>query len=182
MLMKYKGSLYLFISKVSSCIGASLKGGQGIRLSLLPSPFLPLLSPFILSPFSIPFSSYSLIPPFQFNPLSHPCCLLLFSSPSPLSLLQVPFPSHSLFTPSSLLFSLPPYFSFSQSLSPYSLPAPISLVLTHFSPFTETISILFSPYSILPPFFSPLSHPVSLLVTASNSSQNLQKWHIRRQS
>ena len=78
MLMKCIGSLYIFISKVSNRIGASLKVGQGIRLSLLPSPFLPLLSPFILSPFSIPFSSYSLIPPFQFKPLSHPNCLLLF--------------------------------------------------------------------------------------------------------
>ena len=174
MLIKYIGSLYLFIRKVSSRIGAILKGGQGIRLSLLPSPFLPLLSPFIPSPFSIPFSSYSLIPPFQFNPLSHPNCLLLFPSPSPLSLLQVPSPSLSLFTPSSLRFPLPPYFSFSQSFSSYTLPAPISLVLTLFSPFTDTISLLFSPYSLLPPFFSPFSHPISLLITASNSSQNLQ--------
>ena len=174
MLMKYIGSLYLIISKISSPIGASLKDGQGIRLSLLPSPFLPLLSPFILSPWFILFSSYSLIPPFQFNPLFHPNCLLLFSSPSPLSLLQVPFPSHFIFTPSSLLFHLLPYFSFSQSLSPYSLPAPILLVFTLFSPFTETISLLFSSYSLDPPFFSPLSHPISLLITASNSSHNLQ--------
>ena len=174
MLMKYIGSLYLFISKVSSRIGASLKGGQGIQLSLLPSPFLPLLSLFIPSPFSIPFSSYSLIPPFRFNPLSNPNCLLLFPSPSPLSLLQVPSPSLSLFTPSSLCFPLPPYFSFSQSFSSYTLPAPISLVLTLFSPFTDTISLLFSPYSLLPPFFSPFSHSISLLITASNSSQNLQ--------
>ena len=95
MLMKYIGLLYLFISKVSSRIGTSLKGGKGISLSLLPPHFLPLLSPFILSPFSIPFCSSSLIPPFQFFPLSHPYFLLIFSSPSPFSLLRVPFPSLS---------------------------------------------------------------------------------------
>ena len=165
------GSLFLFISKVSSRIGVSLMDGQGIRLSLLPSSFLPLLSLFIPSPFSIPFSSYFLIPPF---PLSHPNCLLFFSSPSPLSLLQVLIPSHFLFTSSILRLPLPPYFSFSQSFSPYTLPAPISLVLTLFSPFTDTISLLFSPYSLLPHFFSPLTNPISLLIKASNSSQNLQ--------
>ena len=171
MLMNYIGSLYLFFIKVSSRMGASMKGVQGIRLFLLPSPFLPLLYP--LS-FLHSFSSYSLIPPFQFNPLSHPNCLLLFSSPSPFSLLQDPFPSHSLFTPSSLRFPLPSYFSFSQSFSPYTLPAPISLVLTLFPPFIDTIIILFSSHSLLPPFFSPLSHLISLLITASNSLQNLQ--------
>ena len=141
----------------------------------LPSPIPLSPSPLSLYPLSFLHSlSYSLIPPFQFNPLSHPNCLLLFPSPSPLSLLQVPSPSISLFTPSSLCFPLLPYFSFSQSFSSYNLPAPISLVLTLFSPFTNTISLFFSPYSLLPPFFSPFSHPISLLITASNSSQNLQ--------
>ena len=105
------------------------------------------------------------------NATFHPNCLLLFSSPSPLPLplLQVPFPSHSLLTPSSLLFPLQPYLSFSLLFA-----CSIALVLTLVSPLTETISLLFSPYSRLPPFFSPLSHPISLLITASNSSQNLQ--------
>ena len=94
------GSLYLFISKLSSRIGASLKGGQGIQLSLLPSPFLPLLSPFILSPFSISFSSYSLTSPCQFYPISHPNCLLLFH---PLSSLPSPSPFPFPFSLNSLL-------------------------------------------------------------------------------
>ena len=93
------GSLCLFISKVSSRIGVSLMGGQGIPLSLLPSSFLLLLSFCIPSPFSIPFSSYFLIPPF---PLSHPNCLLFFHLP-----LLSPF-SKSLFPP--ILSLLPLFF------------------------------------------------------------------------
>ena len=137
MLMKYIGSLYLFISKVSSRIGVSLKGRQGIQLSLIPSPFLPLPSPFIPSPFSIPFCSYSLIPPFQFNPLSHPNCLLLFPSPSPLSLLQVPSPSP---------FPLP--FSLYSLLPSFSSPA-LFLLLSIFFSIYFACSHLISSHSLL---------------------------------
>ena len=102
-----------FISKVSSTSWGKLEGWTGYPTLPSPIPFLPLLSPFIPSPFSIPFSSYSLIPPFQFNPLSHPNCLLLFHLP-----LLSPF-SKSLSAP--ILSLLPPPFVFLSrpiSLSP----------------------------------------------------------------
>ena len=158
MLLKYIGLLYLFISKVSSRIGVSLKDGKGMPLIPYPTPFSP--SPLSLYPLSFLNSLLVLLshPSFPVFPLSHPYCLFLFSLPSPLSLLRVPFPSHSLVTPSSLLFPLPSYFSFSQSLSPNSLPVPISLVLTLFSPLTETIppTFLLIPSSLLSCPLSPI--------------------------
>ena len=109
MLMKYIGllllMLYLFISKVSSRIGASVKGGKGIPLSLLPPLFslspLPLSS--LLSPFPSLLTLSSLFSSFL-SPILIACSF--FSSPSPLSRLWVPFPSLPFF-----LYSFLPSFS-----------------------------------------------------------------------
>ena len=158
MLIKYIGLLYLFISKVSSRIGTSLKGRKGIPLSLLPPPFLPLLSPFILSTFP---SLLICHPSFPVFPLSHPYNMPLFHLP-----LHSPF--FESLSPSFLSLPLPPFISpptlfLFRSISFSTLFACSHLISSHclLSPHLDHFPPLFSLF--LPPFFSPLSHPISLL-------------------
>ena len=121
--MKYVGLLYLFISKVSSRIGVSLKDGKGMPLSLLPPPFLPLLSPFILSPFSIPslLSLSSLLSSISLSPILIACSFFISlstlpsSSPFPLPFSRYPLlPS---FSPPVLFLFLSPQFYFYLSVT-----------------------------------------------------------------
>ena len=163
MLMKYIG-LYIYICKVSSRIGAGLKDGQGIPLSLLTQPFLPLLSPFILSPFSVPFSSYSLIPPFQFSLfpilIAWPFFISLYSLPlsRPFSLLFSLYSLLPSFSSPALFFILP--ISFSILFACSHLISSHSLLFLHRDHF-PTLFSLFPPPSFLfpslPSFFSQSS-------------------------
>ena len=120
MLMKYIGLLYLFISKVSSRIGVSLKDGKGMPLIPYPTLFSP-------SPLSL-------------YPLSLSSLLSQFSSRLTLSSLLSSFPSLPSLLPVPFFITL----STLPSLGPFPLPFSRYSLLPSFSP---PVLFLFLPIS-----------------------------------